>query len=64
MDKIKEFIEQHKMEVACVVCTYLTYKIAYRRGFKDYSKVVNNVFNSMRKNGYNVVQLIEPGVKG
>ena len=64
MDKIKEFIENHKVEVTCVICGYITYKFAYRRGFKDYGRVVNNVFDAMKRNGYNVVQLIEPEVKG
>ena len=63
MEKAKEFISQHKKEIACVIGGFVIYKMGYNRGFRDYKHAVTNVFNTMKKYGYNVVQLVEPGVK-
>ncbi len=62
MDNVKEFISKHKTEIACVVGGIVIYKVGYSRGFRDYRSAVNSVFNAMKRYGYNVVQLIEPGV--
>lgn len=63
MDKIKEFVSEHKRELICVAAGFIVYKVAYGHGWRDYERVVNNVFSAMKKNGYNVVQLIEPEVR-
>ena len=60
MDKIKEFLSEHKNEIAGVAACLIVYKIAYGRGWRDYKHAVDSVFTAMKRNGYNVVQLIEP----
>lgn len=63
MDKFKEFLSEHKNEIAGVAACLIVYKIAYGRGWRDYDCAVRHVFSAMRKNGYNVVHLIEQEVK-
>lgn len=63
MEKFKEFLSEHKNEIAGVAACLIVYKIAYGRGWHDYERVVNNVFSAMKRNGYNVVHLIEPEVR-
>lgn len=60
MDKIKEFVTSHKKEIAMTACGFIIFKIGYEKGWKDYKKVVGNVFNTMKKHGYQTVRLIEP----
>ena len=62
MDKFKEFLSEHKNEIAGVAACLIVYKIAYERGWRDYKRAVESVFTAMKRNGYNVVQLIEPEV--
>lgn len=62
MDKFKEFLSEHKNEIAGVAACLIVYKIAYGHGWRDYKRVVDNVFTAMKRNGYNIVQLIEPEV--
>ena len=63
MEKVKEFVSEHKKEIAYAVGGIILYKIAYGRGWRDYKRTVSNVFSTMRRNGYNVVQLVESEVK-
>lgn len=60
MEKIKEFVKDHKKEIAIGVGVFLIYRIGYSRGYSSYKKVVVNTFDTMKKDGFNVVQLIPP----
>ena len=63
MEKAREFIKNHKKEIIFAACGVALYRIGYGRGFGDYKTIVNNVFDTMQKHGYQTVRLIEPGVK-
>lgn len=60
MDKAKQWIMDHKQELTCAALSMMMFKLGYNRGWKDYRKVVNNVFKAMNRNGYNFVKLIKP----
>lgn len=60
MDKIKEFVSSHKKEIAMTACGFIIFRVGYNSGWNAYKRVVNNVFNTMKKHGYQTVRLIEP----
>lgn len=60
MEKIKQFVTDHKKELKLAVCGLIIFKLGYESGWKAYRKVTNNVFNTMQRHGYNTVHLVEP----
>ena len=60
MEKVKQFASEHKTEIICAIGFMMAYKIGYNKGWCDYKHCVNNVFDTMKKHRYNVVQLIDP----
>lgn len=49
MEKVKQFIEDHKKEIIFVSAIILSYRVGYKTGFGASERAINNVFKQASK---------------
>ena len=58
MEKIKEFIKEHKTELMLTGALFIGYKIGHKVTTKVYKSAIHHTFSYMDKYGYNVYKII------
>ena len=49
MDKVKQFVSDHKKEIIFVTAVVFSYRIGYKSGFNASERAINNIFKQAGK---------------